>query len=553
MTLPAERSPIPARWQYAIVNGRSVATYVGDVSIAGQILPDYSGAVNILKPPFNAKGDGVTDDGPALALAVATGRSVILPDTTNGYNFGTTSVILGDGQFIMGEGGRTYVRSQSPTYFIGLRSNAPGFNEYGVTDLVIDMAGAPNTSTAISLLSSTGVIYNRRFARLRFMNCYHAWTQETGGPATYVANGIHDQIEYFYGRGQAVKITWSQGFEKWMNVDLDDTWAFTGANLVSWIAFEYSKFAGVELYNCDHTGQNAVLGAGATWSATVGSWKFLGDVTPFNAFVWADRLRSESVGGFGMQFTSMNFFHGNQVETFQALGLGMLFTSVNFVTGQDLWARGSNLSPGSVAGGHGITFTSCLNIAVVNVQTNVNNGHGVFLSGTSFGQITNLQSANNVQSGICFTNSNSNIVVNMQGTNNARYDVEETGTSNTNYIVTAINAGTGLGTNLMVGAASRYVPVPIGLNYAQTWTQPQTFSNSIIASALVSFTSISSPPQFAVTTVAGLPAAGTSTRRRIFVSDGSVAFAAASIGTIVAGGGANLVPVFSNGANWIIG
>lgn len=506
---------------------------------------------------FGAVGDGVTDDGPALTAAVATGRSVMLPVTPLGYNFGTASVTLSGGQFIFGQT-KVNVKSQSATYFIGLLGNAPDYQEYGATDLIIDMTGAPPGSTAIKLLSSTGVIYNRRFARLRFMNCYSAFTQEVAAVNGYVANGIHDDIEYFYGKGPAVKISWSQGFEKWMNLDLDDTWAWTGPYAVTWIAFEYDKFAGVELYHCDHTGQNAVLGAGAVWSAAVGSWKFLGAATPFNAFVWADRLRSESVGGFGMQFTDMNFVHANQMETFQALGLGILFTNVNFVTGQDIWARGSYLSPGSVAGGHGITFTNCLNVVLTNVQTNVNNGNGVFLSGTPNSLISNLQTANNVLSGLCLTNSSSNIVVGMQGTNNARYDVEETGTSNTNTYTCMVNAGTGLGTNLVIGGASRYVPMPLGLNYANTWTALQTLNaglTTVGGTVSVGATTdwiFANKPAFAVSTVAALGSAATP-RQRAFVSDGSIPYNSAALGTIVAGGGANLVPVFSNGTNWIIG
>lgn len=54
-----------------------------------------------------------------------------------------------------------------------------------------------------------------------------------------------------------------------------------------------------------------------------------------------------------------------------------------------------------------------------------------------------------------------------------------------------------------------------------------------------------------VYTVAGLPAA-TTAGRRAFVSDSTVA-ASGNFGATVAGGGANNVPVFSDGTNWLIG
>jgi hypothetical protein len=54
-------------------------------------------------------------------------------------------------------------------------------------------------------------------------------------------------------------------------------------------------------------------------------------------------------------------------------------------------------------------------------------------------------------------------------------------------------------------------------------------------------------------TVGTLPAAGTvGSTARAFVSDANATLAA-GIGTTVAAGGANFVPVFSDGANWIIG
>lgn len=55
-------------------------------------------------------------------------------------------------------------------------------------------------------------------------------------------------------------------------------------------------------------------------------------------------------------------------------------------------------------------------------------------------------------------------------------------------------------------------------------------------------------------TVANLPAAATAgAGARAFVTDASVAYGSANIGTTVTGGGANSAPVFSNGTNWIIG
>lgn len=55
-------------------------------------------------------------------------------------------------------------------------------------------------------------------------------------------------------------------------------------------------------------------------------------------------------------------------------------------------------------------------------------------------------------------------------------------------------------------------------------------------------------------TVAQLPAASSTYQGfRAHVTDASVAYTSANVGSTVAGGGANTVPVFCNGTNWVIG
>lgn len=54
--------------------------------------------------------------------------------------------------------------------------------------------------------------------------------------------------------------------------------------------------------------------------------------------------------------------------------------------------------------------------------------------------------------------------------------------------------------------------------------------------------------------VANLPTASTALKGyRAYVTDASIAYSGAAIGTTVAGGGSNTVPVFCNGTNWVIG
>lgn len=81
--------------------------------------------------------------------------------------------------------------------------------------------------------------------------------------------------------------------------------------------------------------------------------------------------------------------------------------------------------------------------------------------------------------------------------------------------------------------------------------KPFVLSNAwytMIEALLVRLNLISSDP----VVVASLPAPATRTGQAMFVTDASATMTA-GIGTVVAGGGANKVPVYSDGANWVIG
>jgi hypothetical protein len=54
-------------------------------------------------------------------------------------------------------------------------------------------------------------------------------------------------------------------------------------------------------------------------------------------------------------------------------------------------------------------------------------------------------------------------------------------------------------------------------------------------------------------TVGTLPSASANTRARAFVTDSNQTFNSANLGATVTAGGLTLVPVFSNGTNWVIG
>lgn len=457
--------------------------------------------------------NGTTNIGYALTRALAAGFGDIeFPWCLAGYNLGATSYTVGTGQFVRGDG-MVKVFSQSASYLFGL---AGYITPSGVGGMSVDMTGAPPGSSAVRFLNGAAVVYGTRVWDMQFDNCYNAIGDE--GSTHYIADNRFSNIKTRYQKGPCVRLRFTQGFQRWEYLNMDYTWAYTGAYLQTWVAFSYEKLAGLQMNECFHTGQELVMnlpGApGASFIPTCGGFSFLGGGDPYDEFMWHRLVRSESSCGFGISYSHLQHVRVEQVEAFSGLGLGVVFDTCELVTCNNLSGRGSYTKVGSVAGGHGVTFKDCLTVLVTNLNTNANNGSGLKMENTSDALIVNHQSANN-----------------------ARYGIEESGTSDRNFYGPTTTASNGLGVALLTGAASVHVPRPTGSNNANTWAERQTFTK---------------PTQSPTYTVAGLPSASPA-RQKAFVSDGSAAYTGGLIGTVVAGGGANLVPVYSNGTVWIVG
>lgn len=106
------------------------------------------------------------------------------------------------------------------------------------------------------------------------------------------------------------------------------------------------------------------------------------------------------------------------------------------------------------------------------------------------------------------------------------------------------------------------VPVQVGWNaFSQPISQHANAGAALVSSDTAAGTlNVVGPPGGAISstpvagTVAQLPAAATTPKgTRATVSDASVTYITANMGSVVAGGGTNTVPVYNNGANWVIG
>jgi hypothetical protein len=78
-------------------------------------------------------------------------------------------------------------------------------------------------------------------------------------------------------------------------------------------------------------------------------------------------------------------------------------------------------------------------------------------------------------------------------------------------------------------------------------------ANAVDASLACANVTASGTVRLGTYTVATLPSAASNTRARAFVTDSNLAFNSTNLGSTVTAGGSTLVPVLSNGTNWVIG
>jgi len=99
------------------------------------------------------------------------------------------------------------------------------------------------------------------------------------------------------------------------------------------------------------------------------------------------------------------------------------------------------------------------------------------------------------------------------------------------------------------------ISVPISANMTEPGVGTVTSSSGAAGTLIVGGApglALSAAPT--TCTVAQLPAPATTDKGvRAVVSDANAAYTTANVGSTVAGGGANTVPVWNNGTNWIIG
>lgn len=341
-------------------------------------------SVSVRDAPFNAAGDGSTDDSAAFIAALAVSNVVEVPWTSAGYNLGSTTITVGPGKHLIGDG-LPILKSTASTCIA-----LTGYDARSrVEGLAFDMTGASAGSSAIRFRTDLGVVWRVLLRNLRFANCVGAITDVVGG--TYIVDVTIEDIQCTYPRGTQIYLSKSRGFMPLRDIFVDCTLSATP--LVTWTSVRLEDYIGIELSRVDVVGQNAITTQ--VYDANAIGIYLNGNSPNNDRFVWLHRVRVESSMGPGIQILNTQFLFAHWLESFAALGTNIYLELVNYIQGSNWYSRGTTDYPGEVAGAHGVALVSCTQATIANLGADLHTGDGLLLHNTTDCQISNVRSWSN--------------------------------------------------------------------------------------------------------------------------------------------------------------
>lgn len=383
--------------------------------------------VRVTDPPFNAVGDGSTNDTAAFIDALAAANTVFVPYKAAGYNLNTGNITIASGKRLIGER-QVKLFSSATSLF-----NVTAYGEYcGIENFTIDMAGASAGAVAIKLKTGSAVIFRVKISHILFTSCFIA-IQDEG--VNYVVEMDVTYCRCVLTRGRQVYISRSRGFITFSNFAVDHTY---NTGQVTWEGMRFEDLIGVELYNVDVVGP--IIPTATYQSAAIGI--VLDGIGTSQGSVWLRRVLVDNARGPGIYIRNLFNVYGLDISVYQTLGTNIIMTNVidsHFANTISVGAIGVT---GAAAGATGLILTTCNNVSFTNYRGSWNTGHGLVVDGSTDCRFTNVHCNNNTGWGIIHLSpGNRNITVNARMHDNGSGDLSQLGAASATVGWIA-NAGT---------------------------------------------------------------------------------------------------------------
>jgi len=460
---------------------------------------------------YGAIGDGnvanATVNTNALNNALATGKTVWIPWTAAGYNFGTNTINLGTGQ-IVGENKVTLLTQTTTMFF-----SCTGFGgDWGISNVTIDATGCGSSSTMVRFRTASAVVYRGRFNNIDFKNQYEAFGDEAS--ANYVVDMRFTNINFLLSLGRPIFIRHSRGFIYWENIQHALN---TQARATSWACGRFDDAVGLEISRWDVSGGPPITNSTVTISIAspgVITWNshnlvsgdaiqltttgalptglapattyFVRNVLSASTFTvsatsggteintsgtqsgthTATRAPVYQSSAYGLIINSSTSVWLNRVEIDSTWGNGILLSSVRFLRTNQMSAY-HNL--GNQISGSGITESTLSDTIITGAAGDIGDGNGsglAFDTSSNNVAISNLDVTNTTSTGLILNNVTNFLVENYNGYSNTGYGLALLGTTdrciigcnlNNNTAGAVLNTASGTN-NLVKDIASYQLP-----------------------------------------------------------------------------------------------
>ncbi|WP_176037623.1 hypothetical protein [Brucella tritici] len=341
---------------------------------------------------FGAKLDGVTDDSPAIRGALSVCKEAFIPRTDTGFVAGDIDINPALGHVISTVGCPTWKIKDTASCAIRVLPGAVAGKYARISLFLYDGQAAPNTSGAILINTSSGIVLGLRIEGITAKDCGFAYKEEDSASNYVVDFTIGDTLCYFT-RGRQIYSRRSRGFFNWNDIKVDNTYNVAGGRpVVTWNSIYFGDMIGLEFNKIDVVGQ--VPGSLAHQPSAYGVI-IDGIVSTGRGSIYGRRILVDNSTGHGVLMTDVFNCEVEIIQGFQVLGAPITMTRVKDSTFSKIKTYGALGLTNAVPAQSGFIQQSCSYVTVLSFEGENNLGSGSVMSGCSDCSILGGYSKNN--------------------------------------------------------------------------------------------------------------------------------------------------------------